>query len=768
MSIIKDIREKFVGFIGGEQKITGNNRMKPEDQDTGNLGHVVAPIYQEIPPEPKAGQYLKEGMRSWGYIAISAIADEISTMCLSLYKRVGDGTEWKEIFDNPKLALINHPNPFQTKIEFFWLISAFLLSEGEAPVLLNKAKNPTSMILLNPAHLKIVYDKDKIIGGYKYQRTDGTTATFDADLIMFLKLPNWENQFRGLGVSGYIKQTLDLDNFIEEYLRIFFYNNATPSAVLETKNILNDEVIERLKKQFKKRHQGIKNSHKLSIFEDGLTWKNVGDKLSELDTTKIEKSLRDKILSAFKVPKSVLGLVEDVNRANGENADRVFARRAVKPKLLILEEQLNEFLLSAFDDGNDYWFEFENPVKEDDKLIAETRQVNINSGVRTVNEYREEDGLEPIEAETEPVKEPAEGEKEVSRKFYHKNPKNINRIRYAKVKAKTVNPKEEKKEQENPFLEMCKEVVGGKYKREYTKTELDKFHTDKVMFSDKIEANFVEDLNKNMDRIGKEIIAQIPSKKSVKNKKVVFTLDTEKEIGIMAELSTPYIEESIVKESILTFALLGVDDSLDTQDIAVNEYITDSTLKLGKSSTATTVDGVNSILTEWAKDPDASISDLKKLLNNFLHDIKRSEMIARTEVSRATGFAQISVYKEVGAFGKQWITARDEKVCEFCGQLDKRVTAVESDYFKKGDTLVGADGGVIKFNYGNVPAQPLHPNCRCDMIAVFAKTNTMAEFRKKNDREVKRVEAIEARENKINERENELDEDIKELEKIKK
>ena len=39
--------------------------------------------------------------------------------------------------------------------------------------------------------------------------------------------------------------------------------------------------------------------------------------------------------------------------------------------------------------------------------------------------------------------------------------------------------------------------------------------------------------------------------------------------------------------------------------------------------------------------------------------------------------------------------------------------AIEDDFFKKGDTVTGANGSEMKLDYSDVGAPPLHANCRC-------------------------------------------------------
>lgn len=663
-------------------------------------GNIIAPVFRDIPPESGQGKFLKEGLRSWAYIAISAIADEISTTPIHLFKRSA-GNKWVEVEENQVLNLLLKPNPFQTKEEFLWLVSVFLLAEGEAPIYIDNAKNPTSMVLLNPENITIEYDSNDFVGKYKYRKSNGSTQEIDKELIIFMKLPNWQTPFRGLGVSKYVAQTLDIDNFIEEYLKMFFYNDTTPGAVLETSQTLNKPIIDRLRSQFEFRHRGIKKSHKLAVLEAGLKYVKTTSGLNELQFKELNDAIRDKVLASFKVPKSVLGITEDVNRANGENSDRVFARRAVKPKLSMLEGQINQNLIPKFSENKNLWVEFENPVQDDEEQKARIWKMAIEGGWLTADEVRNKIGLEPLNGE--------------SKGKEHKNTLKINQIKGLLSEPKKELRKEEKKN--DIFVEVIRDMLkkDNETKKEFSEEEVEKYHEEKIQFSDKIEQEFRSKLEANFESIGKEMIKKL-NRKTVND----VGIDEETEAEIYAELSFPQLEEAIKKQGKLTYSLMGMDNEFDFDKEARN-FLTKRTLKVGKSTAETTRLDLENLLKNWAGEKE-TIAELKKRLKEYFGGKSakaRAEAIARTEVSRSSGYATTTVYKRVGVDRKKWITARDERVCEFCQEMDGKSVPVNDNFWNKNDTMTGSEGGTLSFEFESISTYPLHVNCRCDLIPVF-------------------------------------------------
>lgn len=90
--------------------------------------------------------------------------------------------------------------------------------------------------------------------------------------------------------------------------------------------------------------------------------------------------------------------------------------------------------------------------------------------------------------------------------------------------------------------------------------------------------------------------------------------------------------------------------------------------------------------------------------DDFAFSGRRAEMIARTEVAAADIAGTLRGYKETGiVHGKRWLTAKDDKVSPQCAACESQ----------------GAIAFEAKFVTGR-EAPPNHPNCRCDVLPVFA------------------------------------------------
>ena len=78
--------------------------------------------------------------------------------------------------------------------------------------------------------------------------------------------------------------------------------------------------------------------------------------------------------------------------------------------------------------------------------------------------------------------------------------------------------------------------------------------------------------------------------------------------------------------------------------------------------------------------------------------VKRSKLIARTEVMTSYNQGKVNKYKQGNVEKVQWVTALDDRTCEECESLDGQIFAL-----------------------GKHPSPPIHPMCRCTLVAYFER-----------------------------------------------
>lgn len=346
------------------------------------------------PPARKSGDYLT-AYKGWAYSAVRLVAQTASTVEIKLYKRTqkGDGIEITEVFGHDSSAVLHFVNEFQTgpQLEEISFVYQDLLGEY-AWLLLKSGNTIASIIPLRPDWIDVKPDGKGGVSKYIYYPGGSyKPVDLEPDSMLFYKDFDPVNMYRGYGKIKAAAMDIDIDDFSDDWNRNFFFNAALPSMFLSTDSKLSKEAKKRFVEKFQQQFGGRQNAHKIAFMDGGqLKVDQLSAKMQELDFQNSKKRLRDKILAMWHVSKSNIGLTDDVNRANALAQERRFMKVVVKPKLVNYVGFLNEFYLPKWDDTQDMFFNFEDPVPEDVEAKTELYKIASQEGWVTVNEVREE------------------------------------------------------------------------------------------------------------------------------------------------------------------------------------------------------------------------------------------------------------------------------------------------------------------------------------------------------------------------------------------
>lgn len=361
--------------------------------------HVVA---LPKPPARNAEEYLKAYI-GYVYTAVGAIAQEVASIDIHLYNATftAKGVKTQEIFEHPILSCLDYVNDITTFYDLVEATQTYLELTGEAYwIVIKDGITPKELWLVRPDWVKVIPSKEDVIDHYNYYAGGVLTEKVEIpkENVIPFKYFNPLNPYRGKGPVNAAALPFDILNFAQEYNRNFFFNSAIPSMVFSTDQKVTQVTIDRFMNQWQSTFGGRSKSNKVAFLGNGLKLDKASMGAKELDFTEQMKMMRDDVLAVFKVPKTVLGLTEDVNRANAQATTKAFMERVITPRMIKFINTLNEFLIPMFTEGkNNLFLDFTDPSPEDVELklkkYANARQYNW----MTPNEIRIEENLEPIE-----------------------------------------------------------------------------------------------------------------------------------------------------------------------------------------------------------------------------------------------------------------------------------------------------------------------------------------------------------------------------------
>ncbi len=662
----------------------------------------------------------------WVYACIRAIAEEIAAMELQLFKVGADGDE--EVFEHEILDLLDAVNPYQTGLELKYNIAAHLEAVGNAYVYLEGVKSekdkPTALYVLNPAKVKVVVNRNVFptaVEKFQY-RTETKVYEFKPYEVLHIKYPDPSDPFEGIGTVQTIAQWIDADNYAMEFNRRFFLNGARLGGFLESENAHTPEQLDYLKKSFEAIFKGVENAYKVAALPKGTKFSAAAETQKDMDFSNLMDKMRDRILAGFRVPRTALGITDDVNRANAEATNYVFALRTIKPKMELITSYFNEFLVPRY--GDDVYLSYADPVPENRELrLQEMQAAMAQQPVMSVNEAREEYfGLEPVENGDE-VSRPfqfalssGKPRPKATKRPSKKANGRIRTTRHAKnAKARKDIASELAKKLAKDLLEAQENIRKTKNISTLSDNEWEilwKGFVTRVTPYENLMKETIRNFNAKQKReADRNLSSAIKSTKGI-DKEALF--DKEEWVGALVDASEPILGELMAKEGKEAAALLGVSD-IDIMTPEVKKALRRALELMSDSYNETTLNLLKERL-EQGLGEGLSLAELKDRIAEVYEfsDERRAEQVARTETFRIANDATQEGWKQTGVVKSiKWYTAADERVCPYCDPLHGKVVGIDENFFEKGDAAGGSDGTTMPLDYEDVGNPPLHVSCRC-------------------------------------------------------
>lgn len=347
-------------------------------------------------PSPQYGG-AEAQMRAMGAVGtlfaiVSRLATAVSQVDWRLYRAAPSGMaeDRQEVTRHAALDLWNKPNEFFTRQEFVETFSQHLDLTGEGWWLIARHARMRSVPLelwpVRPDRIAPNPDPAEFIRDYTYFGPDGQRVTLQRDEVIQLRMPNPLDIYRGMGPVQALLADLDATRYSAEWNRNFFVNSALPSGIIEAPENLSDDQFDTLRDRWEEQHRGVAAAHRVAILEGGLKWVDRRFTMADMQFTELRGMSRELIREAFGFPKSMLGTVDDVNRANAEAGEVMFARWLVVPRLERIKQALNAELLPMFGDtARGLEFDYCDPVPEDGEARDRERDSKAEAAQRLVS-----------------------------------------------------------------------------------------------------------------------------------------------------------------------------------------------------------------------------------------------------------------------------------------------------------------------------------------------------------------------------------------------
>jgi len=141
--------------------------------------------------------------------------------------------------------------------------------------------------------------------------------------------------------------------------------------------------------------------------------------------------------------------------------------------------------------------------------------------------------------------------------------------------------------------------------------------------------------------------------------------------------------------------------------------------RMAQSVADTTAQRISDVITTGVEE-NLTGREVMTLLEESGISADRSQAIARTETANAYMEGQTASWEDSGVVtGKKWLVS--PFACEFCeaasAAFATQAIGLRDSFYAQGTQLTGIKGGVMSLDFSTINGPPLHPNCRCDLLA---------------------------------------------------
>ena len=589
------------------------------------------------------------------YACVRVLSESIAGLPLHIYaRRNGQKQRANDFY----LYSILHdaPNPVMTSFEFREALQGHLLLWGNAycEIEVNGRGRVIGLWPLRPDKM----EKVERVGSelfYRYRLPNGATKDFRQEQIWHLR------GMSGDGIHGYspiqlARQAVALSNAAEEFGGRFFGNDARPGGALSTDGVLDDESYERIKRSWAATHQGVSNSHRVAILEQGLSWEQIGMPLSDAQFLETRKFQISDIARIYRVPPHMIGDLERATFSNIEHQSLEFVMHSLRPWLVRWEQSIKQNLILK-NERKMFYAEFsvEGLLRGDTKSRHEAYGSAITNGWMTRNEARVLENLNPIDGLDEPLTP-------------------LNMTADTGGTTQQTNSKSTKTEQRGR--------KAAEYRQWIAKSQ------EKILR---------EALERVLRREANDIGNKLPKWTDIEAEMDAFYDDFR--AWIIRYMQPGY---QALGELVGRAAADEVDGEAQDLEKWTSAYLERYTARhIGKSKmnieAALENDSMDDMLTTWREERPASVAQSES--------VRFGNAVAKT------------TWAALGVRTLTWV-ARGSETCPYCRSLDGKTVAIDKNFLEAGESFqpAGAESPLIAS--GSIGHAPAHKGCDCTIRPV--------------------------------------------------
>ncbi len=663
------------------------------------------------------------------YIARSAAEAQMLVMV---------GKEQEAGTAHPLVKLLAKPNPVMGLTDLLQATLVMLNITGDAYWEKERARNKRDVVALwpmRPDRVKAI-PGEYGIAGYRYELADGSfRVDYEARDVVHFRYYNPLNEYFGLSPLQVCARAVDADNERSDFTRAFFTNAAVPYGLLTTKQKLVEAEAKRIATRWQEQYGGSENWHRVAVLDSDITYQRLGLTQQEMAFPDLTALTESRICMVFGVPpiliSSKFGL-ERTQYAIMQEARRAFWQDTMSPILTALTDTMNMSLSPDYN-GATITLDLSNV-----KALQENRDAmwtRANMGVlgswATVNEGRAEAGLDAVPTGDVFLRPMTMVEASVEEEAEEQTPPE-------EEMPVEIQPEEEvmPEDEEEGLLEgqtpIAKWHVGmgtmkaaRRAKARPTPAAMARridqvARSHELQFARTARVLFREDKAAVLAHLGGGKGARKADWHNAFLIAVQAALDGRK-VNWQKKFM-PLFALVLAEQGDALEAMFGI--SFDVRNPKVLEFLKDYSFTFADKLQDVSKDEIRNLIAR-AQEEGWAIPELQRNLKELYDgwDDLRAENIARSETIRSSNSGARELYRQAGVERLRWVAASDDRVCDWCAEMDGKIIGIDENFWDQGDEFPIPNPEdedkprIMNLDYEDVGTPPLHSMCRCCVIA---------------------------------------------------
>lgn len=337
------------------------------------------------------------------YSAIRACSEDLAAMPLLTYRRGADGSRKREDDHITAALLEDSPNPYMTGQDLREALGGQVELRGNAyaEIERNGAGRPVRLWPLRADRTEpFLGDKGGLY--YRVGWGGGIRQNEPGGIILPARLVLHLHGFSSNGIMGYDPIALHREGIgnalaLQEYGARFFGNGSRPGGVLSHPGKVSPEAKKAMKESWELTQGGLKQSHRVALLEEGVTWTAIGISPEHAQFIESKKLKVSDAARIWRYPSHMLGDLERSTDNNIEQQALEYVIYTLLPRAKRIEGRVRLSLL-AENERRSVFVEhlFAGLLRGDLKARYEAYQIARQGGWLSVNDIRRLENMNSI------------------------------------------------------------------------------------------------------------------------------------------------------------------------------------------------------------------------------------------------------------------------------------------------------------------------------------------------------------------------------------